>query len=563
VLEVSAAAQDQAGAADRRWSAALLAGALVLRIAYVFRLPIDSDEPQHLHVAWAWTQGLVPHRDVFDNHAPLFHLLVAPLLAAVGERADVLHLMRLAMLPLFAVSLAATWAIGRKLWGGRAGLWSAVFLALNPWFFFRSLELRTDDLWTALWLLAVAALLGNAPAGRRGLLGGFLLGAALATSQKTLMLLVALAGAAILLPFAVPGPRVSPRAPGTARLVVAALAGLLVVPLVVAALYARERALGALLQGALLHNLLPPAGGAWHLIRPLLFVPALVPIVAGARWLARRAGRTGVGPRQAVLVLAAGIYLALLYTVWPLVNRQDLLPLHPLVVVALTGVLLTAARGPAGALGRALPASGLALVALLEALALVRGVPLGVDQTRDATALIAETLALTRRGDHVLDLKGETVFRPRATFWVLERITKARLARGLLADRIPEDCVRARAAVAIADVTGFPPRTRAFLEENYVSVGRLRVAGRLLPCRGPGDDQPVEVDVVIPARYALVARPGGEGARLDGTPYGGPRFLERGRHAVALAPGSGRAALVWAQAVVLGFAPDLAAAPCP
>src|SRR5262245_12829610 len=85
------------------WSAAALLGLqLVVRIAYDLRLRVDTDEPQHLHVAWAWTQGLVPYRDVFDNHAPLFHMAMAPLAAALGERADLLIAMRFAMLPFVA-----------------------------------------------------------------------------------------------------------------------------------------------------------------------------------------------------------------------------------------------------------------------------------------------------------------------------------------------------------------------------------------------------------------------------------------------------------------------------
>ena len=76
---------------------------LFMRVAYVFRYRIDSDEPQHLHVVWGWVHGLLQYRDVFDNHSPLFHLLCTPLLAALGERADVLLPMRLAMLPLYGL----------------------------------------------------------------------------------------------------------------------------------------------------------------------------------------------------------------------------------------------------------------------------------------------------------------------------------------------------------------------------------------------------------------------------------------------------------------------------
>ncbi|MFP5248032.1 MAG: hypothetical protein ACLGH0_15160, partial [Thermoanaerobaculia bacterium] len=55
--------------------------AVVLRLLAYFRYRFDSDEQQHLHVAWGWTAGLVQYRDLFDNHAPLFHILMAPLLA--------------------------------------------------------------------------------------------------------------------------------------------------------------------------------------------------------------------------------------------------------------------------------------------------------------------------------------------------------------------------------------------------------------------------------------------------------------------------------------------------
>jgi hypothetical protein len=46
----------------------------LLRVAYVFREGFNSDEPQHLHIVWGWTRGLVQYRDLFDNHMPLFHL---------------------------------------------------------------------------------------------------------------------------------------------------------------------------------------------------------------------------------------------------------------------------------------------------------------------------------------------------------------------------------------------------------------------------------------------------------------------------------------------------------
>ena len=41
----------------------------------------DSDEPQHLHVIWGWVHGFVQYRDLFDNHMPLFQIVLAPVVA--------------------------------------------------------------------------------------------------------------------------------------------------------------------------------------------------------------------------------------------------------------------------------------------------------------------------------------------------------------------------------------------------------------------------------------------------------------------------------------------------
>jgi hypothetical protein len=46
----------------------------------------NSDEPQHLHVVWAWANGMLPYKDVFDNHSSLFQAISAPLFALLGKR---------------------------------------------------------------------------------------------------------------------------------------------------------------------------------------------------------------------------------------------------------------------------------------------------------------------------------------------------------------------------------------------------------------------------------------------------------------------------------------------
>src|ERR1700710_488430 len=86
--------------ARERWLAGLLlALAFALRAYYIFHYRYDSDEPQLLHTTWGWTQGLLQYRDFFDNHTPLFHIVFSPLVAALGERTNILSFMRFAMVP--------------------------------------------------------------------------------------------------------------------------------------------------------------------------------------------------------------------------------------------------------------------------------------------------------------------------------------------------------------------------------------------------------------------------------------------------------------------------------
>jgi 4-amino-4-deoxy-L-arabinose transferase-like glycosyltransferase len=177
---------------------ALGAATLALRILAYFRYRFDSDEPQHLHVAWGWASGLVQYRDVFDNHAPLFHILTSPLLGILGERDDILLYMRAPMVLLFIIVVAATWIIARRLWSERIAAWSTLLLCAFAPFFLKSLEYRTDNLWSAMWMIALVVLTGGAPTATRLFVTGLLLGIALCVSLKTVLLLVTIAVAAII-----------------------------------------------------------------------------------------------------------------------------------------------------------------------------------------------------------------------------------------------------------------------------------------------------------------------------------------------------------------------------
>ncbi len=535
----------------------LWAGLGALRIAYAFGYPFDTDEPQHLHVAWAWTRGLLPYRDVFDNHAPLFHLLSAPFVALIGETPRILVLMRLAMLPLFVGALWGSFLLGRRLFGARAGIWSATVCGLSPTFFFKSIEYRTDVLWAALWLLAIATLLGGGLDARRGFRGGILLGACLAVSLKTVMLLSALAiatGTVFLL-----APRADPGARRRALpYALSVLGGLVLPPALFVVFFAARGSLRPLVYCTITHNLLPDVGRWGTSKRIYLLVPIFLLLLAAARLIAKYF--PGDGVRVAFLFLLAGSEYLLLSTVWPVHTRQDLLPFYPLFTVLLAGLLLARRGPPLGAsrpLTWSVPKAAVlpAVLACLELGILPALSPIAARGTAAQARLLSEVLALTVPDDFVLDLKGQAVFRNRPFYYALETMTLERMARGMIADTIPERCVLTRTCVAPADLAGFPPRARRFLEENYIVVGAWRVAGCVLDRRSPDDAGPRAFEVVIPTRYAVVAEGGVARGTLDGRPYDGPRDLAPGRHEFIPAPGATKVAVIWARAAERGFSP--------
>jgi hypothetical protein len=534
----------------------LLIGTLVLRLEYALHYRIDSDEPQHLHVAWGWAHGLIQYRDVFDNHAPLFHLLCAPLVRMLGERPDIVLLMRFAMFPLYVASLASVYAIAAALFSRRMAAWATAIAALAPGFFLTSVEFRADDLWAALWLVALAVLVRGRLTSTRSFVAGVLLGATLAVSLKTTLLLASL-GIGSIAALALARQR-SWRVYATHYAV--AFCGLIVVPAVIVAAFAWQGAFGPLFYGTVSHNTLPGLG-LWHKApwRIALLPASVLPLWALASLVARGAPTPALAARRVLVLLSTSIFFVLLAGAWPLITREDLIPGNPLVALLLTPVVL-ALPSMARRLERFVPAPlrwpivvPLLVVALEVAAAFHAASPLE-DHTSGQADLVASVLQITGPEDYVMDLKGETVFRHRPYYFVLESITKVRLERGLLPDSIPEDLIATRTPVVIGDRSGFPPRGRAFMAENYLPVGPLRVLGHML-IQKEGGDSLMAFEVVVPARYAIVVEHGAAAGSLDGIPYDGARLLAPGVHEFRPDPSGGRFAVMWARAAEQGLSP--------
>ena len=501
---------------------------VVHAIAY-FRWRFDSDEPQHLHVAWGWTAGLLQYRDVFDNHAPLFHILTAPMLKAVGERADVLLYMRAPMVLLFAVVVWSTYIIGRRLYTERIGLWAAVMISLFPIYFLKSIEYRTDNLWVALWCLTLVALTGGRLTSLRMFAAGLILGCAAATSMKTSMLLISLAAAALVMWLVVE----------QGRNVLPAIAGVFIVPSIIVTYFAARGAWKNLYYGVIQFNALIESATPRNdrLLKALVYFPLLLLLLWITR-LRRPAGDDSVVRWRFFLAFTTAFFSITLFAFWVLISPRDFLAILPIVAIFF-----------AAAIDRVDIRLPLYIATCFVFTGLIWYYTHGFDDgVTEHVTLMRQVLGVSRPGEPLLDLKGETIYRPRPYYYIFEFITRRLMRGGIIADTIPEDVVRANCYVVQADGPFLPSRGRAFLRENFIDLGRLRAAGQWLEDDG-------SFSTAIPGSYVILNANGQATGDLDGLPYRGERMLAPGRHTFVTTGQTEPLAFLWAPAFIRGYSP--------
>jgi hypothetical protein len=436
------------------------------------------------------------------------------------------------------------------------GLWAAIFAALSPAFCYTFTEFRADDMWTALWLVSLVVLLGGRPNGKRGLAAGLLFGAAIATSLKTLALLGCLGASAIAGLILCGRMRTALKDRRTYVFVGTLLAGSLVVPGLLALWFARQGALHHAVFGIFTYNSVPHLGRL-HAARAVRVgvlemagaVALLIPLSA---WMAPRVIAPGRRLAFHLIFLGSGFYGALIYSLWPLLDAEHLIPFHPLIITGLMPLLLdTLARlnlPRRAAVQHALPALTACAIMAAEAWS-VRA-----NATAGFTAHLAELLRLSNPTDYVMDIKGETLFRPRPCPYLFEGVGIARAQRGLMPDDVPEQMMAKKTCITIRPNYRFTsPHTLAFMEENYISVGGYRVLGHAMT---PTEEaRRYTFEVVIPETFAFIAGAKMVSGSIDGQPCVGFATLSRGTHAFVANRPLAQVDFVWKQAIDRGFYP--------
>jgi hypothetical protein len=116
---------------------------------------------------------------------------------------------------------------------------------------------------------------------------------------------------------------------------------------------------------------------------------------------------------------------------------------------------------------------------------------------------------------------------------------------------VPRRLRETRTAVCVPS-TRFSKATLTFIEHNYLSVGHVEVAGKIIT---PSPDGRMDFDVVVPQRYTFVSREGSMKGNLDGRPFEGDRALAPGRHEFVPHRPTKQIALLWTRAWEKGYSP--------
>lgn len=393
------------------WLLVGLAGVLLVavwghqqRVAQVRH--IDQDELEHLNAASFMARGETIYVDFFENHPPLTHVMLQPVVRGGGGPAAIVARGRQLSLALSAAILATVGWLGWRLVGVTGAALAPLLLLTHFFYFQKSMEVRPDVPSTWLLLLGLAALARGAH--RAALPWLFAGGALLATGGLfTPKIVYAAAGGSLGLAVAlVVGPAAA-RAPVVLRSLGAVAAGVACVCLLAGAEMARRGILGGFIDDCLRVSLamsVPDAAGARAELLRQTFIHNAGVYALGLAGLgvAAARGRLRADPWVWVLGASGLVALAGLFLIRAPLRQYYLSFLPQLAVLA--SVALVVAVDWTGRRVHRFAAVGVGVALLVVCLAPVRRFLVAEPRAAAAQlATIEKVLELTDEDDRVLD----------------------------------------------------------------------------------------------------------------------------------------------------------------
>ena len=459
--------------------------------------------------------GFLHYRDFWDNHGPMLHYAIAPLLSFFGESDTTVLIIRFLHSILGIGILIPVYWIARLQYDRTISILSVLVLSFSEIFLQKSIEVRTDQFLVLFWLFSIwsALLAKDSTKDHRILLSGFLLGCGMLFSPKALVCLAALS---ILIMFQCRSPfiRILKR---QIFLLVSFL-----IPIFFLGMYLHSLGtLQAWIDLTILQNLTyPDTTGPIFLLLPQNL--GLLLLGFAGMWFSSR--------KELILSIAAIFPLLLLIFLMPSPYSQSALIITPIFSIYAAYALKRSMEGKKSFPRILFPAFAILAAAILP-IASFFFRAYQMETNRAQMTLLRHVLKETAPDEVIFDGNSTYVFRRQAYYYgSLVGGIRYKLERGEIQQSV-EDALRdTQCRVVIYDdrVSDLPAKTQEFLRTNYFPTGHsnMYIAGKNLSAENLSGNK-ANFRIEIPQVYEIKAT-----GRLliDGKPYQGPLLLDRGSH---------------------------------
>lgn len=117
---------------------------LLLFLAWGWLVGINHDDAEHLHCAWMVSRGLVPFKDFWQHHSPLWWLILVPFFKIIKPTVLIFDMTRIFCAFIFLITAVIAWQIAKKVFQKDADLLTFLLILLSGSIYGQYVWLRPD-----------------------------------------------------------------------------------------------------------------------------------------------------------------------------------------------------------------------------------------------------------------------------------------------------------------------------------------------------------------------------------------------------------------------------------
>jgi len=512
----------------------------LLRFAVTLNKEFVPDEFQHVQASWLISEGLVPYKDFWENHTPLYHFILAASFKLLPETPKaIISLRLLQFLPVLLIFFMVNLFIQTR-YDFTVFLYSLLLLGFHKWFLDKTCEVRPDVILVLFSLVALYFWIFGWDffKGSHLFTSGIFIGLSFITSPKVLILLFSMLFSFII-HLKISGKVIAYKK--IPSLFLLFLSGVLI-PILILILYLiRYDAFGQFQECLWLGIFKNPNRFSPASFLRKSFLINLVFWVTGLVGLVYYSKKYLTGKRNSIF------HLTIIFTIicnyiafhWfmPAPYPQSALLIFPLLSIYASLILYLIEENIRKKL-QGLTRFFLFLVVFLiivtpPFLSYIISDDLLEKRNEKQKERIEFILANTDADARIFDCQGFYMFRKPATYYgVLVKGVLLAMGEGIIKYDLKDDLVKNNCSMAIPDYrwSMLPDDILQFLEENFVLIPKydILVPGKIIEGRGIKEDVNFELPIDIP--YALFTVPPLHSGQIDGGYRRLPVYVPKGPH---------------------------------